>query len=76
MIVAGHILSGLGLLLFLIGAGYWAGYSLAFQKNRFAVVRNRSNWHLLGNLTIIGMLVYVAGRAWQAFDREQGKWTG
>ena len=62
MIVAGHILSGLGFLLFLTGAGYWAWYLFAFQKNRIAAIRNRSHWHLLGNLTIIGMIVYLAGR--------------
>jgi hypothetical protein len=62
MIIAGNIISGFGLMLSVIGSGYWVWYGCAFEKNRFAAVRNVSPWGLLGNLTVIGMLVFVAGR--------------
>jgi hypothetical protein len=63
MIALGHILSVIGLLLFLIGAGYWVLYLFPSHKTRLAAIRSQNRWHLLGNLTIIGMLVYTAGRA-------------
>jgi hypothetical protein len=56
----GNIISGLGIAMNLIGCGYWYGF--AFEKNRFAVIRSRSPWHLLGNLTVIGILIFAAGR--------------
>ena len=63
MIIAGNMISAVGLVLNLIGCFYWLWYGFAFQKNRFAVIRSKSPWHLLGNLATIGMLVFVAGRA-------------
>jgi hypothetical protein len=58
----GNIISGLGIAMNLIGCGYWIWYGFAFEKNRFAVIRSRSPWHLLGNLTVIGILIFAAGR--------------
>jgi hypothetical protein len=63
MIIAGNIVSALGLILNLIGCGYWVWYGFAFQENRFAVIRSKSPWHLLGNLAVIGIVIFAAGRA-------------
>ena len=58
---AGNMVSGFGILLFLIGSGYQIWY--VSPRKRLAKIRSRSHWHLLGNLTVVGMLVFVAGRA-------------
>lgn len=60
MAVLGDLISGAGVILFIIGAGYWLWFG--YQKNKLALIRSRSPWHLLGNLTVIGMLVFVLGR--------------
>ena len=63
IIIAGNIIAAVGLVLNLVGCLYWVWYGFAFQKNRFAVIRSNSPWHLLGNLCAIGILVFVAGMA-------------
>jgi hypothetical protein len=60
MLNLGDIVSGVGVILFLIGAVYWLWFLT--HKGRNAKLRSRSLWHLLGNLTIVGMLEFVAGR--------------
>jgi hypothetical protein len=60
MLRVGDLVSGIGVLLFLIGAGFWQWF--LWPKARIAKLRSRSPWHLLGNLTVIGVLVFVAGR--------------
>ena len=46
----------------MIGGGYWVWFGHAVQKYRFAVLRSKSRCHLLGNLTVVGLLVFVIGR--------------
>jgi hypothetical protein len=67
MILAGNISSGVGIVLMLAGFGYWLWFIL--QANRIAVIRSESRWHLLGHLTIIGMLVFAAGRVLAKISR-------
>jgi hypothetical protein len=54
------IVSGVGVVLFLIGSGYWVWF--LSPRHRVAKLRSRSAWHLLGNLPVVGMLVFAAGR--------------
>lgn|GEM_PF-5347900 len=61
MTAVGHAISGLGVLLFLVGAGYWILFFL--HDNRRRVMLRKSPWGLLGNLTILGPLVFAVGQA-------------
>jgi hypothetical protein len=54
------IVSGVGGVLFLIGSGYWLWFS--YPRNRLTKLRRRSPWHLLGNLTVVGLLIFALGR--------------
>jgi hypothetical protein len=62
MKIGADMVSGLGVVLSVIGGLYWIWFGSAFQSNRLAAIRSRSPWHLLGNLTIAGMLIFVIGR--------------
>jgi hypothetical protein len=62
MKIAADMVSGLGVVLSVIGGLYWVRFGSALQSNRLAVIRSRSPWHLVGNLTIVGMLIFVIGR--------------
>ena len=60
MLSAANIVSAIGVVLFVIGAGYWVWSGL--NRNRIAMLRGRGPIHLLGTLTVIGMFVLVLGR--------------
>ena len=61
MKIMGDFVSGFGILLFLIGYGYWHWF--LFHTSRYTVIRWKCLWHLLGNLTVVGLLAFVLGRA-------------
>src|SRR5262249_29099100 len=61
MIVAGDVTSTLGIMLFLVGVGYWIWFFR--QSSRITVMRRQSRWDLLGNLTVVGLSVFALGRA-------------
>ena len=60
MINTADIVSGVGVVLFLIGSGYWLWF--LSPKGRIAKLSSRSAWRLLGNLTVVGILVFAVGR--------------
>jgi hypothetical protein len=60
MRVAGIIVSGLGILLFMIGNAYWTCFFMGTIRRR--VELSRLPWALLGNLTVVGQLVFAAGQ--------------
>jgi hypothetical protein len=60
MFNAADIVSGVGILLFLVGSGYWLWF--ASLRGKIAKLRSGSPWNLLGTLTVIGLLVFAAGR--------------
>ena len=60
MLNGGNILSGVGVVLFQIGAGYWLWF--LSPGGRIAKLRSGSSWHMIGDLTIVGMLAFAAGR--------------
>jgi hypothetical protein len=57
----GNVVSGFGIALFLIGSVYWLW--LLSPPRGIAKLRSRSRWHLMGNLTVVGLIVFVLGRA-------------
>ena len=56
MVIAGNIVSGFGIVIGLIGCGYWIWFGFAIQKHRSAIMRSRGNWHLIGYLSVNGIL--------------------
>jgi hypothetical protein len=60
MVILGDIVSGFGIALFGIGSAYWLW--LLSPPGRIAKLRIHSRWHLLGNLSVVGLVVFVMGR--------------
>jgi hypothetical protein len=63
-------MSGFGILIFLVGSGYWLWYFL--HQNRVRVMLRNSPWSLVGNLTVVGMLVIAIGRTLVELARRHG----
>lgn len=61
MVIAGNLVSTLGIILWLIGVGWWLWFFA--QENRATIIRRRSAWNLLSNLSFLGLLIFAAGRA-------------
>ena len=70
MELAGYMVSAVGVLLFVIGCGYWIWFCSG--RNYVRAVRRKSPWDFLGNLTVVGLLVFAAGRALAAIASRVG----
>jgi hypothetical protein len=57
---AADVISGLGIALWLVGAGYWVWF--AMPGGRIAKIRDRTPRRYLGCLSVLGLLVFVLGR--------------
>jgi hypothetical protein len=70
VLVAGHVVTGLGIASYAAGVGYpmWR----AFRENRSHVIRRPSPWDLLGCLSVAGLLVFATGLALVATARRLG----
>lgn len=62
MAVAGNAVSILGIVLWLVGAGWWVWFVCA-QRRRMTVLRRPTALDLLSILSFVGLLVFAAGRA-------------
>jgi len=53
--------AALGLTVFAVSGAYWVWLAFAGQRHPIATLRGHRGWDLLGNLSVIGMFMFVLG---------------